>query len=203
MKAGTKFQVDAVYDNSQAEEPDEPVEESAALVMFGEQTTNEMCFGFSGGSPGVVRPSGGAAHAAVGDGAGAGTEQEVRRRCGSSADSQAHPRRDAAVFRSDSMPVNMELKRVIINEIHDQHVIVLREVEGERAFPIMIGFFEVTSINRRVKGEQSPRPLTHDLLTAIIDNLGGELQDIYINELAEHTYFAKLRIRKDGELVGD
>ena len=62
----------------------------------------------------------------------------------------------------------------------------------------MIGFFEVTSINRRVEGEQSaPRPLTHDLLTAIIDNLGGELQDIYINELAEHTYFAKLRIRKD------
>ena len=38
-------------------------------------------------------------------------------------------------------------------------------------------------------------------MTAIIDNLGGELQDIYINELAEHTYFAKLRIRKDGELV--
>ena len=99
------------------------------------------------------------------------------------------------------MPVNMELKRVIINEILDQHMIVLREADGERAFPIMIGFFEVTSINRRVKGEQSPRPLTHDLLTAIIDNLGGELQDIYINELAEHTYFAKLRIRKDGELV--
>jgi bifunctional DNase/RNase len=95
----------------------------------------------------------------------------------------------------------MELKRVIINEIHDQHVIVLREAEGDRQFPIMIGIFEATSINRRVKGEQSPRPLTHDLITSVIDNLGGDLQDIYINELTEHTYFAKLRIRKDGELV--
>jgi bifunctional DNase/RNase len=95
----------------------------------------------------------------------------------------------------------MELKRVIINEIHDQHVIVLREAEGERSFPIVIGIFEATSINRRVKGEQSPRPLTHDLITSVIDNLGGDFQDIYINELSEHTYFAKLRIRKDGELI--
>ena len=99
------------------------------------------------------------------------------------------------------MPVLMELKRVIINEIHDQHTIWLREAEGERIFPIVIGIFEATSINRRVKGEQSPRPLTHDLITSVIDNLGGEFQDIFINELSEHTYFAKLRIKKDGELV--
>src|SRR5436190_19020118 len=100
-----------------------------------------------------------------------------------------------------TVPVLMELKRVVINEIHDQHVIVLREAEGERSFPIVIGIFEATSINRRVKGEQSPRPLTHDLITSVIDNLGGDFQDIYINELSEHTYFAKLRIRKDGELI--
>ncbi len=47
----------------------------------------------------------------------------------------------------------------------------------------------------------TPRPLTHDLLANAIDLLGGELQDIYINELREHTYFAKLRIRHEGELV--
>ncbi|MEI7687122.1 MAG: bifunctional nuclease family protein [Planctomycetota bacterium] len=99
------------------------------------------------------------------------------------------------------MPVLMELKRVIINEIHDSHVIVLREAEGDRSFPIVIGIFEATSINRRVKGEVSPRPLTHDLITSVIDNLGGDFQDILINELSEHTYFAKLRIRKDGEIT--
>jgi bifunctional DNase/RNase len=99
------------------------------------------------------------------------------------------------------VPVLMELKRVIINEIHDSHVIVLREAEGERSFPIVIGIFEATSINRRVKGEVSPRPLTHDLITSVIDNLGGDFQDILINELSEHTYFAKLRIRKDGEIT--
>ena len=52
-----------------------------------------------------------------------------------------------------------------------------------------------------MRNQQTPRPLTHDLLASAIDLLGGELQDIYINELREHTYFAKLRIRHEGELV--
>ena len=99
------------------------------------------------------------------------------------------------------MPVQMELKRIIISEIHEQQIIILREVEGERSFPIMIGIFEASSIDRRVKRLPSPRPLTHDLVTSVIDNLGGELRDIYISELRDHTYFAKLRIRQNGEMV--
>lgn len=99
------------------------------------------------------------------------------------------------------MPVLMELKRIIINEIHDSQIIILQEVEGDRAFPIVIGLFEAGSIAKRIRGEKWPRPLTHDLICNIVDYLGGDLQDIYINELREHTYFAKLRIRKDGELI--
>ena len=49
------------------------------------------------------------------------------------------------------MPVHMELKRIIISEIHEQQVIMLKEVEGDRSFSIMIGIFEATSIDRRVK----------------------------------------------------
>ncbi len=99
------------------------------------------------------------------------------------------------------MPVHMELKRIIISEIHEQQVIMLKEVDGDRSFSIMIGIFEATSIDRRVKRLPSPRPLTHDLVTSVIDNLGGELRDIYISELKDHTYYAKLRIRQNGEMV--
>ena len=99
------------------------------------------------------------------------------------------------------MPVQMELMRIIINENSDQHIIFLKEVEGDRMFPIVIGIFEASSIDRRVKNQATQRPLTHDLLANTIELLGGDLQDIYINELREHTYFAKLRIRHDGELV--
>ena len=62
------------------------------------------------------------------------------------------------------MPVAMELSRIIISEINDQQVIYLKEVDGPRTFPILIGIFEATSIDRRVKGFEAPRPLTHDLL---------------------------------------
>jgi bifunctional DNase/RNase len=100
-----------------------------------------------------------------------------------------------------AVPVQMELKRIIISEVHDQQVIMLKEVEGERNFPIVIGIFEATSIDRRVRGQPSPRPLTHDLVASVIDTLGGELRDIFISDLREHTYYAKLRIRMNGELV--
>ncbi len=99
------------------------------------------------------------------------------------------------------MQVLMELKRIVINEVQDHQIVMLKEVEGERRFSIIIGIFEATSIDRRVKGMPAPRPLTHDLVAEVIENLGGELRDIYINELKEHTYYAKLRIRMNGEMV--
>ena len=95
----------------------------------------------------------------------------------------------------------MELTRIIISDNNEQQIVYLREVGGERAFPIVIGFFEATSIDRRVKGQSTPRPLTHDLLASTIEGLGGELQDITITELRDHTYFAKLRIKHDGEII--
>jgi bifunctional DNase/RNase len=99
------------------------------------------------------------------------------------------------------VPVQMELKRIIISEIHEQQVITLKEVDGDRSFPIVIGIFEATSIDRRVKGITNPRPLTHDLVANTVESMGGEVQDVFINDLREHTYFAKLRVRQEGELV--
>jgi bifunctional DNase/RNase len=110
-------------------------------------------------------------------------------------------RTNERVEREADVPVQMELRRIIISEIHEQQVIMLKEVEGDRHFSIMIGIFEATSIDRRVKKMASPRPLTHDLVANVIENLGGELRDIYISELRDHTYYAKLRIRQNGEMI--
>ncbi len=99
------------------------------------------------------------------------------------------------------MPVAMELARIIISEINSEQVIYLKEIDGERTFPILIGIFEATSIDRRVKGFEAPRPLTHDLLVNSVEALGGEFQDVVISELKDHTYFAMLRVRFEGELI--
>lgn len=100
------------------------------------------------------------------------------------------------------MPVQMQLARIIISEISDNQVIYLKEVDGDRQFPILIGIFEATSIDRRVKSEDKPpRPLTHDLIVAVAESLGAELDSVVICELREHTYYAKIRIKKDGEVI--
>jgi hypothetical protein len=97
--------------------------------------------------------------------------------------------------------VQMELARIIISDVNDQQVVYLREIDGQRAFPILIGIFEAASINRHVKGEESQRPLTHDLLRNSIEQLGGELQDVVVNNLQDHTYYALIRVKRDGELI--
>ncbi len=99
------------------------------------------------------------------------------------------------------MSVQMELSRIIISEINDQQVVYLKEVDGDRTFPILIGLFEATSIDRRVKHQQAPRPLTHDLLVATVEMLGGEFQDVVISEIKDHTYYAVIRVLKDGEVI--
>ncbi len=99
------------------------------------------------------------------------------------------------------MLVQMELVRIIISEINDQQVVFLREVDGDRAFPILIGIFEATSIDRRVQGQMPPRPLTHDLLKNVIEALDGEAQEVVITQLVDHTYYAVIRIRREGELI--
>ncbi|HAB13585.1 MAG TPA: hypothetical protein DCE47_18040 [Planctomycetaceae bacterium] len=99
------------------------------------------------------------------------------------------------------MLVPMELARIVINDIGDQQVVFLREIEGGRSFPILIGLFEAGAINRRITEDPPPRPLTHDLLRSTVEELGGEIEDVVITDLRNHTYFAVLRIRFDGELI--
>jgi bifunctional DNase/RNase len=102
---------------------------------------------------------------------------------------------------SPTMPVAMELARIIISEINQEQVIYLKEIEGERTFPILIGIFEATSIDRRVKRFDAQRPLTHDLLVNTVETMGGDFQDVVISELKDHTYYAVLRVRHEGELL--
>ncbi len=69
------------------------------------------------------------------------------------------------------MDVEVELSRIIINETSDQQVIILKERGGQRSFPIVIGIVEIFAIDRRLKGIKPPRPMTHDLLDSVIENL--------------------------------
>jgi uncharacterized protein len=74
------------------------------------------------------------------------------------------------------------------------YALILKEVNGSRRLPIIIGAFEAQSIALEMEGIKPPRPLTHDLMKNLIDLLGGELVDVYISELREGTFFARLNL---------
>ena len=99
------------------------------------------------------------------------------------------------------MSIQMELHKIIISEMQPEQIIMLKEVDGERKFPIVIGNPEAYAIDRRLKGVLSPRPLTHDLLANVIEQLGGTIDRIEINNLQDHTFFARIHIRRDGEIL--
>ena len=99
------------------------------------------------------------------------------------------------------MEIEMELSRIIIQETSEQQFIFLKECNGTRSFPIVIGINEAIAIDRNLKHIPMPRPMTHDLISRIIDQMGGHLERIIINDIRDHTFFALLVISRDGQMI--
>ena len=78
------------------------------------------------------------------------------------------------------------------------YAILLKEIEGVRRLPIIIGAFEAQAIALEIEGIKPPRPLTHDLLKQLVDNLGASVIEIIVNELKDNTFFAKIVLEVSG-----
>jgi len=74
------------------------------------------------------------------------------------------------------------------------YALILKEIAGERRLPIIIGNFEAQHIALELEGIKPPRPLTHDLIRNIIEQMGFSISYVYINELREGTFFAKIKV---------
>lgn len=82
-----------------------------------------------------------------------------------------------------------------------QHVVVLRELDGLRVLPIFVGPCEAQAIARLVKRESFPRPLTHDLLALVVEGLRAKVTRVTITDLREGTYFASLLLERGQEVL--
>lgn len=97
--------------------------------------------------------------------------------------------------------VEVELTRIIINERSDQQVIVLKEKGGDRQFPILIGIYEATAIDRGIKEYRTPRPLTHDLICSILKGLEVTLKRTVVSDMRNRTFYATLVLERDGRAL--
>jgi bifunctional DNase/RNase len=91
--------------------------------------------------------------------------------------------------------VEMELNKIVIDEKRHDQLIVLKEKEGERLLPIVIGLPEASAIKLKISGFQPPRPLTHDLLHDTINHLEASIDKIIIDKLEENTFHAKIVLK--------
>lgn len=94
--------------------------------------------------------------------------------------------------------IEMELNKIVIDEKRHDQLIALKEKGGDRVLPIVIGLNEASAIKLKISGFNPPRPLTHDLIAVIIDNLGATVEKIIIDELKDNTFYAKIVIKIPG-----
>ena len=79
------------------------------------------------------------------------------------------------------------------------YALILNEVDGNRRLPIIIGTFEAQAIALELEHIKPPRPMTHDLLKNVIQTFGADIQQVFINELSEGTFFARIIYGSNGE----
>ncbi len=79
------------------------------------------------------------------------------------------------------------------------YALILNEVEGNRRLPIIIGTFEAQAIALELEHIKPPRPMTHDLLKNVIQTFGAEIQQVFINDLSEGTFFARIIYSNNGD----
>ena len=97
--------------------------------------------------------------------------------------------------------IELELSRIIIDEEKKEQIVVLKEKKGQRLLPIVIGITEASAIKMKLSGFEPPRPLTHDLISSILDNLGTRLEKVVIDNLIEGTFYAKLHLALNGDIA--
>lgn len=91
--------------------------------------------------------------------------------------------------------IEMELNKIVIDEKRHDQLIVLKEKNGERILPIVIGLAEASAIKLKISGFNPPRPLTHDLLHSAIERLDAKIDRIIIDKLEENTFHAKIVLK--------
>ena len=91
--------------------------------------------------------------------------------------------------------VQVELSKIIIDEKRQDQIIVLKEKNGDRQLPIVIGFLEASSIKMKLSGMEPPRPMTHDLLVSVVEELGATIHQVVIDKMVNNTFHAKLELK--------
>lgn len=99
------------------------------------------------------------------------------------------------------MQIEMTIKGLMVDPVTNMPIIILRDEVGDRVLPIWVGIFEANAIALQIENVATPRPMTHDLLRNVIQDLDGLVQKVVVSELRENTFFAVIHVAVRGEAL--
>jgi len=88
------------------------------------------------------------------------------------------------------MQIEMTIKGLMVDPITNMPIIILRDKDGQRFLPIWVGVFEANAIALQIENVTTPRPMTHDLLRNVIEDLKATVQKVVVSDLKESTFYA-------------
>jgi len=96
------------------------------------------------------------------------------------------------------MQIEMTIKGLMVDPITNTPIVILRDKEGQKVLPIWVGIFEANAIALQIENISTPRPMTHDLLRNVIQDLKAEVKKIVVCDLQENTYYALIYLALHG-----
>ena len=97
-----------------------------------------------------------------------------------------------------SEELQVEIKGLMLDPASNVPIVILRDTQSQMFLPIWIGVFEANAIALRIEGVEPPRPMTHDLLRLMVEQLGASVEKIVISDLRESTFFALIHLQHTG-----
>jgi hypothetical protein len=95
--------------------------------------------------------------------------------------------------------IEVTVDSIRVSLMSEHRLIMLKEIDGERQLPIWIGPWMAEAIAIRLQDRSYPRPLTHDLLNNVINEMGGEITHIVVNDMRNDTYYACIAVSVNGQ----
>src|SRR6202048_3989215 len=99
------------------------------------------------------------------------------------------------------MQIEMNIKGLMVDPVTNMPIVILRDKEGQKVLPIWVGIFEANAIALQIENISTPRPMTHDLLRNVIQDLKASVQKVVVCDLQENTFYALIYLRLNGETV--
>jgi bifunctional DNase/RNase len=99
------------------------------------------------------------------------------------------------------MQIEMTIKGLMVDPITNTPIVILRDKDGDRVLPIWVGIFEANAIALQIENVTTPRPMTHDLLRNVIQDLRASVDRIVVSDVQDNTYYAMIYLARNGETL--